>query len=106
VWQDDGVLAKERSREVRRSIRRILMSQWDPIEVSDTPEAADEYDLYIGGVYELLERGASENNICAYLRDIEVDRMGMVDADGQPLLPEGKRRAVASSLSSLHEYFA
>jgi hypothetical protein len=81
------------------------MSQWDPIEVSETPEAADEYDLY-GGVYELLERGASENNICAYLRHIEVDRMGMVNADGRPLLPEDKRSAVASSLSVLREYFA
>jgi hypothetical protein len=82
------------------------MSEWDPIEVSDTPEAAGEYDLYVGGVYELLERGASESNICAYLRDIEVDRMGMVDADGQPLLSEAKRRAVASSLNVLREYLA
>ena len=36
------------------------MEEWDPIGVSDTPEAADEYDGYIGGIYELLERGASE----------------------------------------------
>ena len=51
------------------------MAEWDPSGVSDTPEAADEFDLYIGGVNELLERGASEANIYAYLRGAEVDRM-------------------------------
>jgi hypothetical protein len=106
VWQDDGVLDKESSREVRRNICRILMSKWDPIGVWDIPEAALEYDGYIGGVYELLERGECEAKICAYLRNIEVNSTELVDVDGQPLLPEGKRRAVASSLSALREYFA
>ena len=44
---------KERSREIRCHIRAVLMAEWDPIGVSDIPEAADEYDSYIGGVYEL-----------------------------------------------------
>jgi hypothetical protein len=55
------------------------MAEWDPIGVSDIREAADEYDSNLGGVYELLERGASEASICDYLRNIEVDRMEMVD---------------------------
>jgi len=96
---------KERSREIRCHIRRVLMAEWDPIGVSDIPEAADEYDSYIGGVYELLERGASAANICDYLRNIEVDQMEMVDASRQPLLPEAKRNAVASSLKGLSPYF-
>jgi hypothetical protein len=106
VWRDDGVLDKERSREVRRNIRRILMSGWDPIGVCDIPDAALEYDGYTGGVDGLLERGASAAYICAYLRDIEVNRMELVDAYGQPLLAEAERRAVASSLNALREYFA
>ena len=28
-------------------IRTILMEHWDPIGISDEPNAADEYDLYI-----------------------------------------------------------
>jgi len=96
---------KERSREIRCHIRSVLMAEWDPIGVSDIPEAADEYDSYIGGVYELLERGASEASICDYLRNIEVDRMEMVDASRQPLLPEAKRNTVASSLKKLSHYF-
>ena len=94
---------KEKSREIRRKIRRVLMDVWDPIGVSDTPEAADEYDLYIGGVYDLLERGASEMDIYAYLRAVEVDRMEMVDASGEPLLADAKRRAAASSLQRLRQ---
>jgi hypothetical protein len=105
VWQDSDMVDKERSREIRCHIRRVLMAEWDPIGVSDIPEAADEYDSYIGGVYELLERGASEANICDYLRNIEVDQMEMVDASRQPRLPEAKRNAVASSLKELSPYF-
>jgi hypothetical protein len=82
------------------------MAEWDPIGVSDTPEAADEYDLYIGKVYELLERGVSEDEISAYLRRIEVDRMGMIDASGKPLLAEARRSAAASSLKDLGSDFA
>jgi hypothetical protein len=105
VWQDSDMVDKERSREIRCHIRRVLMAGWDPIGVSDVPEAADEYDSYIGGVYELLERGASVANICDYLRNIEVDRMEMVDASRQPLLPEARRNAVASSLKRAEPLF-
>jgi hypothetical protein len=44
-----GLVDKEASREVRGNIRRVLM------EVNDTPEAADEYDLYIGAVSSLID---------------------------------------------------
>jgi hypothetical protein len=74
------MLDKEASREVRSQIRAILMAEWDPIGVNDVPEAADEYDSYISGVYELLEHGASEESIRAYLREIEIQSMGMVNA--------------------------
>lgn len=99
------MIDNERSREIRQHIRRILMAEWDPIGVGDVPEAADEYDSYIGGVYKLLELGASQDDIGNYLREIEVDRIEMVDADRQPLLPEQKRKAVASSLKGLGRYF-
>ncbi len=96
---------KQASREVRRRIRGILITDWDPVGVSDTPEAADEYDLYIGAVYELLERDASETDVSGYLRNIEVDRMGMIDGAGEPLMTEDKRKAAVSSLIELRRYF-
>ena len=41
VWQDSDMVDKERSREIRCHIRRVLMAEWNPIGVSDIPEAAD-----------------------------------------------------------------
>ena len=99
------MLDKETSREVRSKIRAILMAEWDPIGVNDVPEAADEYDSYIGGLYELLEQGASEESVRAYLRQIEIDQMEMVNASREPLLPEANRNRAAASLKSLGRYF-
>lgn len=86
------------------------MTEWDPIGVSDVPEAADEYNSYIGGVYELPERGSSEAKslqirIYSHLRNIEVDRMETVDFRGEPLLPDTRRIAAASSLKELRRLY-
>jgi hypothetical protein len=45
---------KYQSRESRARVREILMREWDPIGVSGVPEAADEYDRYVGTVYVML----------------------------------------------------
>jgi hypothetical protein len=92
---------KEQPRELRAAIRQALMSQWDPIGVSDTPEAADEYDGYIGGVCDLLKSGATDKEITEYLRDIETGRMGLTDAEGNPLVPDEYRSTAVSALQSL-----
>lgn len=86
-------------------IRDLLLRQWDPIGINEVPEAADEYDSYIGGVYDLLEQGASEADIANHLRAIEVDRMEMVDAGRNPFMPDAKRQAVACSLAALRRHF-
>ena len=96
-----NMIDKDRSREIRRHIRRVLMTEWDPIGVRDVPQASDEYDSYIGGFYELLKRGASEAEIGDCLRWIEVDQMGLTDASGNPLVPAATRSAVAASLKDL-----
>jgi hypothetical protein len=46
----------EYARRYRTAIRAVLMQEWDPIGVADTPEAADEYDVYISKVHGLLIR--------------------------------------------------
>jgi len=50
---------------------------WDPIGVADVPQARDEYDSYVGGVYRVLASGGSLAEIEAHLRDIEVRMMGL-----------------------------
>lgn len=70
-------MPKEESREVRSAIRRVFVEVWDPIRVMDDPEwPRDEYDGYIGRVFELLVTGGSDRQIEEYL-EWAVERMGM-----------------------------
>jgi hypothetical protein len=96
---------QEKSQMVRSETRAILMADWDPIGVNDVPEAADECDSYIGGVYELPEQGASAEGIRAYLRRVEIEAMEMVDASGEPFLRDEARNAAAASLKAITRYF-
>jgi hypothetical protein len=71
------LMPKEESREVRRAIRRVFVEVWDPIRVMDDPEwPRDEYDGYIGPVFELLVTGGTDQQIIDYLL-WAIDRMGM-----------------------------
>jgi hypothetical protein len=51
------------------------MDIWDPIGVKSEPKAQDEYDGYLGGVYELLVSGASDEHIEDHLWRIVTERM-------------------------------
>jgi hypothetical protein len=70
------VMTKEESREIRCAIRRVFLDVWDPIRISDEPNAQDEYDGYIGRVFELLTTGGRDEEIIDYLLWV-TDRMGM-----------------------------
>jgi hypothetical protein len=93
--------SKEQLREIESAIRRILMAKWDPIGVSDEPNAADEYDSYIWGIYKLLERGADDKEIADHLLKIETERMGLTDINGKPLVPAKFREEVAAELRGI-----
>jgi hypothetical protein len=99
------VSKKEKSRELRAAMRYILMQNWDPIGVKEVPEAADEYDMYIGDVYDLLKRGASDNEISNYLVKVETEGMGLSDGNGKPLLPTVIRQTAIHDLQSIREKF-
>ncbi len=58
-------------------IRARLMREWDPIGAQGIPEAADEYDSYVGTVGTMLRDGARAGELRAYLRDVRVHRIGM-----------------------------
>jgi hypothetical protein len=51
-------------------IRRILMSYWDPVGVSNMPQAADEYDTYGRVVGLMLLRRMTAPAIAGYLRQV------------------------------------
>jgi hypothetical protein len=70
------IVPKEESREVWLAIRRVFLEVWDPIRISDEPNAQDEYDGYVGRIFELLTTGGSDKEIIEYLL-WATDRMGM-----------------------------
>lgn len=105
MWPDfktgDGEFDRYAWEEMRAEIRQILMSKWDPIGVSDEPKAADEYDSYINGTIRLLMNEARFDQLEEYLRDIEIERMGLTDLKGKPFLPGEVRSAAVLALLEL-----
>jgi hypothetical protein len=71
------LIDKTESRRIRVEIRRVLLNVWDPIGVKDEPNAHDEYDGYVGRVYELLVSKASQSELVDYLYWAVHDNMGL-----------------------------
>ncbi|TWC77151.1 hypothetical protein FB593_11813 [Rhizobium sp. SJZ105] len=62
----------------RAIIRKTLLTEWDPIGVSDIPEAQDEYDAYADTVFGMLaNQTASVDAIAQYLFRIATEHMGL-----------------------------
>jgi hypothetical protein len=66
-----------KAREAHAVIKRILLTEWDPIGVSEFPEAQDEYDAYVSEVYRLLSRRAGVREMFDYLWWLETTHMGL-----------------------------
>jgi len=58
-------------------IKRILLVDWDPIGVSDIPEAADEYDAYAAHIFTKLKSGWSQEDVAHYLDWAARENMGL-----------------------------
>jgi len=69
--------AKQRAKEIQDQIRSILVADWNPIGVADIPEAVDEYDSYIGGIYRLLSSKASMEEVARHLHNIVTSSIGL-----------------------------
>jgi hypothetical protein len=67
----------EQARIYHAAIREVLMREWDPIGVADIPEAADEYDSYIGQVHGLLVRREPPYKLVDFLWWAETEYMGL-----------------------------
>lgn len=78
-----------------KAVRRILMEQWDPIGVNNTPEALPEYDSYAPTIVGMLSRDCTANDLEHHLDRLETDAMGL----GQRLRAE--RANVTAALLTL-----
>jgi hypothetical protein len=75
------------------AIRRILMSEWDPIGCG-VPE--DEYDSYIPVIYRLMQSRAGVEGLADHLERLETESMAL---RGDP----ARNRRVAQMLLDLME---
>jgi hypothetical protein len=77
-------------------IKRLLLQEWDPIGISNVPEARDEYDSYALQVLSALQSGANAASISDFLERVVTDRMG---------LSSNQRHSdeIASKLVAMHQ---
>jgi len=82
---------EERAREIQRSIAEVLLRNWDPIGVRDHPQAQDEYDAYVGGVYRLIRLEATARVLAEHLAQLEAYQLGFQDPDPEMLIPVAEK---------------
>jgi hypothetical protein len=72
----DPIPSNPYSPRICDDIRHVFLDVWDPIGIRDFRAAQDEYDMYVGHMFELLTTRASDAKLVEYL-DWIVGRMGM-----------------------------
>ncbi len=76
---------------LRMRVDEVLHYLWDPIGVSDVPEARDEYYSYSSTAFIMLKTGATAADITNYLRKSRIEHIGMgrgVDLMGEDEIGE------------------
>ena len=56
-------------------IRAVILKYWDPANVADKPDAHRTYDGWIRPLWQLLHRGAGEDELIAFLKEREAESM-------------------------------
>ncbi len=78
-----GTKLSQQDLELYRRIDEVLFYLWDPIGVSGTPEARDEYHAYLPVVFSMLKQNKEPNEVARYLTRIERERMGFDGGEKQ-----------------------
>ncbi len=81
-----------------RAVSDVLLFEWDPIGVSDIPEAHDEYYSYLPDVYRLVKENAGAEAIVEYLHYVQVEAIGL------PATP-ARLRQIAERLCTLRAQY-
>ncbi len=71
------MVEKHEWRRIHGEIRHVLLEVWDPIGVKDVPQAQDEYDCCLGGIFRLLTTGGTDDEIADYLWKQASEHMGL-----------------------------
>ena len=88
------MIDKATSRRIRVQIRHVFLDVWDPIGIRDKPNAQNEYDGYIGPIFDLLSSGATDTQLNDRLLYFVNDRMGLKATSDAMLLTIRALRAI------------
>jgi hypothetical protein len=72
------------------TLKRLLWEEWDPLDVNRSPAAQSEYEGYAFRIWVALERGASADQVEAYL-----DRV--ITGDMRADIASGLNRRIAKA---------
>jgi hypothetical protein len=87
---------RETSHETTRDrIRRVLLEDWDPHDVTRNEHARGSYDHYIPALDDLLKSGASEDDVVFWLREREQETMCFPSIGLQRLRPVARKLLAA-----------
>jgi hypothetical protein len=67
----------DRANRYHEAIKMALLKEWDPIGVSEFPEAQNEYESYVLDIYNLIITQRSKHDIFDYLWELETEHMGL-----------------------------
>jgi hypothetical protein len=75
-------------------IREILLEFWDPINIGDNPNLADEYDSFIPRILQSLKKSPSDEALFDLLARIEEEELSAT-------IPDDQRRRTVKALLNL-----
>lgn len=82
---------------IEKTVRAILLNDWDPIGVAGIPEAADEYDSYAAPIARMIVAGNSISELANHLLENEVDAMGLKGDQDRARIVAAKLRSLAQT---------
>jgi hypothetical protein len=91
-----------------KRVDEVLHYIWDPIGVSTmSPIPRDEYHTYLPQVFGMVIDGKPEEEIAAYLLDIERDRMGLDprNLETRPRTCATVAKILVESWAELRDYY-
>jgi hypothetical protein len=57
------------------AVREVLLRYWDPANVAEQPDAHRTYDGWIPALWQLIDSGADESAVIAFLKEREAESM-------------------------------
>ena len=72
-----------RREQLRQQIQEILITDWDPLLVTENALAKDEYNSYIAGIRRMLDDGCDAHRLSSHLDQLETVSMGLSAPSGR-----------------------